>query len=155
MSARVIAIGLGNVLMSDEGVGVHVVQAVRDAVPGDDSIVFLEAGTSGMCALHAMAGLAKAVFVDCAFMGTAPGTLRCFSPDDVASRTQCRRFSLHEGDLLEIIALSRRLEECPAVVRIFGIEPAQVAPGEHLSPVLAARMADYVRAVVAELATEK
>jgi hydrogenase maturation protease len=139
--------------LGDEGVGVHVVRALLDT-PGLAGVACLEAGTSGMSALHAMAGMDRVVFVDCAFMGLAPGAVRCFSPDDAVSTASCRRFSLHEGDLLEIIALSRRLGECPPAVRIVGIEPASVAPCEQMSQALRERLPEYLRTVAGELERE-
>ena len=147
---EVVVIGLGNPLMSDEGIGVRVVQALESGAvhPRAD---FIDAGTSGMKALHAMAGRAKAILVDCAKMGAAPGTLRRFGPDQVASRKQLPGFSLHEGDLLNAIELSRRIGECPAEVVIFGIEPERVEMGESLSPSLARRLGEYVKAVEAEI----
>ena len=147
---QVVVIGLGNPLMSDEGVGVRVVQAL-EAEGVHPRADFVDAGTSGMKALHAMAGRAKAILVDCAKMRTEPGTLRRFGPDHVVSRKELPGFSLHEGDLLNTIELSRRIGECPAEVVIFGIEPARVEMGESLSPALASRLGEYVEAVKAEI----
>ena len=147
---QVVVIGLGNPLMSDEGVGVRVVQAL-EAEGVHSRADFVDAGTSGMNALHAMAGRAKAILVDCAKMRAEPGTLRRFGPDQVVSRKELPGFSLHEGDLLNTIELSRRIGECPAEVVIFGIEPARVEMGESLSPALASRLGEYVEAVKADI----
>jgi len=146
----VVVIGLGNPLMSDEGVGIAVLQALRERGehPRAD---FIDAGTSGMKALHAMAGRKKVVFVDCARMKAQPGTLKRFGPDAVASRKELPGFSLHEGDLLGAIGLSRRIGECPDEVVILGIEPARLELGQGLSAELAARLGGYVAAVEAEL----
>jgi hydrogenase maturation protease len=149
----VVVIGLGNPLMSDEGVGVHVIRELSARAGEFPGIEFLDAGTSGMVALHAMAGRRKAVFVDCARMGGSPGTIRRFRPDDVASRKVLSGLSLHEGDLMSIIELSRRIGECPADVVIFGVEPECFDPVQELSPALASRLAAYVEQIVSELKT--
>jgi hydrogenase maturation protease len=149
MSLTVI-IGLGNPLMSDEGVGIHVLRALAERagdLPGADLV---DAGTSAMAALHAMAHRRRAIFVDCAFMGAEPGAVRRFTPSQVSSRKELAGFSLHEGDLLDAIELSRQLGECPEQVVIFGIQPERVAPGETLSAVLRDRLAEYVKLVQAE-----
>jgi hydrogenase maturation protease len=119
-----------------------------------EGVDVLDLGTSGMSVLHELAGRQKAIFVDCALMGEPPGTLRRFTPDDVMSRKVQTRVSLHEGDLLNTIALARRLGTCPDDVVIFGIEPSAVEPGDELSSLLAAKLNDYVDAVRAELALE-
>jgi hydrogenase maturation protease len=103
-----------------------------------------------MAALHAMAHRRRAIFVDCAFMGAEPGAVRRFTPSQVSSRKELAGFSLHEGDLLDAIELSRQLGECPEQVVIFGIQPERVAPGETLSAVLRDRLAEYVKLVQAE-----
>ena len=142
--------GLGNVLMMDEGVGVHVVRRLAETLAADAGVECLDAGTHWPGLLHAMAGRRKAVFVDCAYMGAEPGTIRRFTPAEVRSRKVLTGTAVHEGDLLQVIRLSGELGECPAEVIVFGIEPEQVAPGLELSPRLAGRLAEYVQAVSAE-----
>jgi len=53
-------------------------------------------------------------------------------------------FSLHEGALLDLIALARRVSECPECLIIFGIQPETIAPGETVSSVLQARLPEYL-----------
>lgn len=143
-------IGIGNPLMKDEGVGVHVAEALRDTaeVPG---VEFLDGGTAGMVILRMMADRPKVVFVDCAMMGEDPGRMRRFTPDEVKDRKILNGLSLHEGNLLDTIDLSRQLGELPRDVVIYGIQPAEVGIGEELSPVLADRMKEYTREILAEV----
>lgn len=147
----IVVIGLGNPLMRDEGVGLRVVRELesrRDRFPGVD---FIEAGASALGALHSMAGRRKAVFVDCAFMGEPAGTIRRFKPEEARSIKRLAGFSLHEGDLMSSIELSRKLGECPDKIVIFGIEPDVVKMGEELSTLLSEWLPQYVAAVEAEL----
>ena len=147
----VVVIGLGNPLMTDEGVGLRVIRALAaDALAFPDADL-VEAGTGGMALLHVIAGRRKAVFVDCALMGEPPGTLRRFAPGDVRSVKRLAGFSLHEGDLLAVIETARRIGECPAEVAIVGIEPVLVAPGEGLSPEIERRLPEYAAAVRCEI----
>ncbi len=139
----IVVIGLGNPLMSDEGIGIHLLQALSADAGRHPDADFVDAGTAGFKALHAIAGRRKAVFIDCAMMGEAPGTIRRFSPDEVRSRKALPRFSLHEGDLLDTLEISRKLGECPADVVIFGIEPVSMAPGQELSDLLRSRLGEY------------
>lgn len=147
----VLVVGLGNPLMRDEGIGLAVVQRLEKRAREFPMVEFIEAGNSLMAALHRMAGRRKVIFVDCAIMGDRAGTLRRFLPDEARSVKRLAGFSLHEGDLYSALELSKRLGECPDAVVIFGIEPARVEWGEGLSPVVAARLNEYVDAVIAEL----
>jgi hydrogenase maturation protease len=146
-----IVIGLGNPLMTDEGVGVRVVECLAAQAERFPGVKFLDAGSSGMVALHAMAGHRKAIFVDCALMGEPPGTIRRFTPDQAASLKKQPGLSLHEGDLFSILKLSKRLGECPAEVVIFGIQPDRLEPGQDLSDTLIANLDEYVERVGREL----
>ena len=144
--------GLGNPLVGDEGVGIHVVRRLMDGPPDHfPDVEFADLGASMMAAVHAMAGRRKVVFIDCALMDEEPGTLRRFAPEEVRSVKALPRLSLHEGDLMQAVELSRALGECPEEVVIIGIEPAYVGPCEDLSEPLQARMDDYVQAVLDEL----
>ena len=147
----ILVAGLGNALMSDEGVGAVVLERLSSDGARFPRVEFADLGASAMRALHAMAGRRKAVFVDCALMGEEPGAIRRFTPEQVRSQKALAGLSLHEGDLLKVIELSRALGECPQEVVIFGIQPQQIAPGQGLSPALKARLGQYVDAVAAEL----
>lgn len=142
---------MGNPLMSDEGIGIHVIAQLQRVMLGD-SVEVLDLGTSGMRALHELEGRDMVVFVDCALMGTEPGTIRRFTPEDVETKKIQPRLSLHEGDLLNTIALAERLGTAPERIVIFGIEPKTIDPGETLSPALAARLDQYVATVRDEVA---
>jgi len=144
-------IGIGNVLLKDEGVGIHVVRRLASLMGDRADVEFVDAGAAGMKLLHILRGRHKAVLVDCALMDESPGTLRRFLPDEVHSIKALPGLSLHEGDLLSVIRLSRELGECPEEIVIVGIEPDIVEPGEGLSACLADRMEDYVAAVRAEI----
>lgn len=147
----IVVIGLGNPLLTDEGIGVAWVNAMRqhaDEFPGVD---FLELGTAGTSVLHALANRRAALILDCALMGQAPGTLRRFTPEQVTAQRAPLRFSLHEQDLLSVLALSRRLGAYPAEVRIYGVQPFALEPGEQLSLVLRRRLPVLVRYLLKEL----
>ncbi len=149
MMNKTVVIGLGNPLLTDEGIGVCLVEELAKLeFPG---VVFHDLGTSCARVLHAIAGMEKAVFIDCAFMGEAPGVIRSFTPDDVKSVKKLGHFSLHEGDLLGTIELSSRLGECPKELLIFGIQPLDLSQGQSLSPLLAGKLEEYIKVISAEL----
>ena len=144
-----ILIALGNPLMSDEGVGVRVLSAVRDLAP--EGVEFLDSGNSGMRILHALSDRRRAVFVDCAYMDEPPGTLRVFTPGEVASRKVLPRLSLHEGDLLQTLEMAERLGILPSETILLGIQPDSVGPGLELSSVLVGKFDSYVKTALSAL----
>ena len=150
MRAQIAIFGLGNPLMTDEGIGIHVLETIarRDDLPA--GVEMIDLGTGGMRLLHQVEGRKKLIFVDCVKMGQQAGTLRRFRPDEVRSKKEHARWSLHDGDLLETLALAEDLGTLPEDVVIFGIEPQRIEPGLELSPALAASLEDYAEQVILE-----
>jgi hydrogenase maturation protease len=151
MKKAVIVIGLGNTLMSDEGVGVRVVQRLLDFAGRFPLVDFIDAGTGGMSILHLIRGKDKAIFIDCARMGEKPGVIRKFTPQEIKSTRVLAHQSLHEADLIKVIDLAGQLGQCPARIVIFGIEPALIEPGTGLSETLAGKIEHYVCVVCREI----
>jgi len=144
-------IALGNLLLSDEGVGVHILQALENHPKRPKDVDLIDSGNSSMTVLHGMTDRKKVVFVDCALMDEAPGTIRRFTPEEVRTRKNFTGLSLHDGDLLVTLELAKQLEGYPDQVVIFGIQPSSWEPGDRLSPLLQAKLGNYVDAVWAEL----
>ena len=147
----VVVVGLGNLLMTDEGAGLHVIYGLMAISERFGHVEFIELGSSALSVVHAIAGRQKAILIDCAWMDQPVGTIRRFTPDDVISNKATVDFSLHEGDLLGELALSRHLGEYPNEVIIFGIQPKSMLPGEDLSPELRERLESYIKIISAEL----
>ncbi len=151
MKQPVIVIGLGSVLLSDEGIGIHLLRALEAYACEFPEVEFADLGTAGMRVLHAIADRRTAIILDCALMDEPAGTLRRFTPDEARSIKCLPGFSLHEGDLFQVLSLSRQHGELPDRVVIFGVQPEILEPGQELSPLLAARLPQYVRDILSEL----
>ena len=143
--------GLGNLLMTDEGIGIYVVRELMTRAERFPHVDFVELGSSWIGVVHAVARRRKAVLVDCVCMGEPAGTIRRFSPDEVVSIKAMTRFSLHEGDILSALELSQKLGEYPREVVIFGIQPESMALGDSLSSTLQERLKKYVEMILREL----
>jgi hydrogenase maturation protease len=147
----VVVIGLGNVLLSDEGIGVHIVKKLTRLKRKYPAVEFIEAGSGGLTLLHLIANRKKAIIIDCAKMGEKPGTMRKFTPEDVQSIKKLSNYSLHEQDILRVINLSRQLGECPNEIVFFGIEPETLEPGQTLSKTLSGKIDSFTAEISKEL----
>ncbi|MFO7785331.1 MAG: hydrogenase maturation protease [Thermodesulfobacteriota bacterium] len=149
--AETVVVGAGNPLLADEGIGVCVVRelAKRPDLPRGVDVV--EAGASPLALVHILSNRRRAVLVDCARMGRAPGELCRFSPEGVSSLKRLPGLSLHEGDLLTSLEIARRIGECPEDVVILGIEPEDTSFGSQVSRRLHGKIEDYVQAVLGEI----
>jgi hydrogenase maturation protease len=151
MAKDILVLGLGNLLMSDEGIGIYIVNELQKQAVKFPNAELIDAGTGGMTVLHLIANRKKAVIIDCALMGQTPGTIRKFKPEDAESIKQVSHFSLHDVDILKVLEISKQLNECPQEIIIFGIEPAKVEMGSTLSDELAAKLENYIQLIGSEL----
>ena len=150
-----IVVGLGNPLMADEGIGVVLIEelgqlAAAGKLPSE-TIEYYDGGCGGMYLLHTIAGRKKAVLIDCCLMGTEPGTIRRFTPDDVNSVKQMAHLSLHEVDILKVIELAKQIGQCPEEIVIIGIEPVSITPQMHLNELIQQKIPHYIEEIRKEL----
>ena len=144
-------LGLGNPIMTDEGIGPVLIQrffCMKDIYPG---VLFKDIGTGGFSILYELEGIDRVIFIDCALMNLEQGSIKRFTPDDVTTVKRLSHFSLHEGDLLSMLDKARHLNMCPKEIIIYGIEPQKVDYGLELSPCLANRLDEYIEIIRAEL----
>jgi len=142
---------LGNPLMRDEGIGIRLASELMDHLTDNPDVEVIDLGTGGLSVIHAIEGREKVIFVDCAIMGETPGLINRFIPEQVRSMKVRMRYSLHEGDLLNTLKLSRSLGQCPDDIVIFGIEPKEIAHSEGLTSELENNIQKYVQAILKEL----
>lgn len=129
----VLILGIGNTLLSDEGIGVQLVNRMQRQVGAVPGIEYLDGGTLSFTLAEPIARADGLIVADAARMGEPPGTLRVFHDQEMDSYLQGNRASVHEvslGDLLDIARLSDTL---PARRCLIGIEPEHLDWGEALS----------------------
>ena len=147
----VIVLGLGNPLMTDEGIGTVLVEMLNERSSEFANAEFVDAGMGGMQILHLISGRKKVVIIDCAFMESEPATITRFSYEEAKTVKKLAHLSLHEIDIMRVIELSKQLGECPDEVVFFGIEPVAVENGMELSEDLQSKLDDYIKAITEEL----
>jgi hydrogenase maturation protease len=126
---RTLILGIGNLLLGDEGVGVHVVRAFqREELP--ENVVTTEAGTAFLDMLPDMEQADRIIIVDAMKGGEAPGTVYRIPFEACARRENIA--SLHEFDMARILYMLGRTT--PPEVVVFGVEPETIAWGTQLSP---------------------
>ncbi len=147
--APVLILGIGNILLRDEGVGVHVVRRMEGMDLGE-GVEALDGGTGGADLIELIADRQKVIVIDCMKSGEKPGTVYRFTGDELVEQGD-RSISLHEFGLSETLIMARQLNCAPKEVIIFGIEPATIRPpAEGLSPEIDALVPKLIKAVLNE-----
>jgi len=141
-------LGIGNVLLKDEGVGVHALNALRDVpLPGDVEV--LDGGTTGADLVDCIAGREKLIVIDATAADGEPGTVYKLTIDDLIRKT-CSLGSLHEFGFVETYLTSKQLGCAPREVVIFGVQPADSEYGLDLSDAVQRQVPELLKLVVEE-----
>ncbi|MDG4595715.1 MAG: HyaD/HybD family hydrogenase maturation endopeptidase [Candidatus Contendobacter sp.] len=147
---RIVVLGLGNILLRDEGVGVRVVEALveRYTLPAEVEVV--DGGTAGMDLLNVLAGCDHLLICDAARTGAPPASLVKLAAAEVPALF-LTRFSPHQLGLADVLATLVLTEEAPGSITLIGIVPADLELGIELSPEVAAMVGQAVECLATEL----
>lgn len=147
--APLLVLGVGNVLLQDEGVGVHVIKKLKDEnLPSGVEII--EAGTAGMELFYLIEQASYLIIIDCIDAHAEPGTIFAFAPEELASCLSYLRTSLHDVGLLEVLESARLLDRLPPT-RVFAVQPSVIAWGMELSPCLEKKLPYLVQLLREEI----
>lgn len=145
----VLVLGVGNVIQTDDGVGVHAVERLQSEVFPEE-VELVDGGTAGLDLLAVISGRRRLIVIDAVNGDMAPGTLFRFTPEDLG--TQCLRFdSLHQIGLLETLQMAELTACAPDRTVIFGVQPETIDWGTELTPAVAAVMERLLRKVREEV----
>jgi hydrogenase maturation protease len=145
---KILILGVGNLILRDEGVGVH---AVRELEKRDlpAHVKVIDGGTYLMDLLNVIQEAERIIVIDALRGGGKPGTVYRVTPDDLMAETE-RTLSLHQVGLLEVLGMVRQLGGEPHAV-IIGVEPKEISWGMELTPEVEARLPRVIDAVFEEL----
>jgi hydrogenase maturation protease len=141
-------VGIGNVLLKDEGIGCHVVGAL-EGIPLPD-VQVIDGGTCPDV-LQLLEDVDKLVIVDAVRGGGMPGQIYRFRPEDVTLE-QKPLLSLHDMSLIDSLKLMQVRHNVGDAV-IIGVEPKEINCGLELSPELQERIPQIIDAILSELNT--
>ncbi len=148
--APTLILGVGNILLRDEGAGVRAVEALwEERLPV--GVEALDGGTLGIDLVDMIAGRRRLIVIDTVRAGERPGTVYRLTVDDLL-HPDVPNLSLHQTGLLEALQMARHLGGAPEEVLIFGIEPQSIHYGLELSEVVEAALPRVVEMVLAEAA---
>lgn len=146
---KVTILGIGNLLLSDEGVGVHVAnEMAKLRLPPEVSVV--DGGTDGFRLLNVITEADRLIVVDAIKGGGIAGSIYRFNLEDIPSCPEEFKTSVHQVGILEVLHLSTLLGKTPQTI-IIGIEPKSLEIGMDLTPEVSEKMPRIIELVLNEL----
>ncbi|MDQ7782616.1 MAG: HyaD/HybD family hydrogenase maturation endopeptidase [Desulfomonilaceae bacterium] len=150
-SDTIIVLGVGNILLKDEGVGVKVVEELQRRYDFPDHVKVVDGGTQGLWLMATLQEARHLIVVDAVRGGGPPGTLYRLEKEDLPTGLRAKQ-SAHDSDLVEALNLCKLVDTGPETVVVVGIEPADIQPfGLELTDAVASKVDELIDRVVGEL----
>lgn len=148
--AKVVVLGVGNLLMTDEGLGVHAVNALEAGYDFPPGVACVDGGTSTQELLGDLEHLDHLLIIDAVNAAKPPASIIRLEDAEVPAAFTTK-LSPHQVGIADLLAMLKFKGCEPKHVVLFGVEPAVLELNMELSPQVAAVLPEVLRQVVAEL----
>jgi hydrogenase maturation protease len=145
-------VGIGNILLGDEGVGVQVVEELKK-LELPEGIEVYDGATSGIAILNFLEGVDRAIIVDAVKGGGAPGTVYRFRLGDVLDSNDV--VSLHDIDFTLAYRVTRDILDLPEDIIVIGIEPERIENSLELSEKVKKVIPEVLNKILEELSINR
>lgn len=144
-------LGIGNILLTDEGFGVRVIEKLFEEYTFGDNVSVVDGGVLGIHLLGTLSETKHLIVVDAVKNRQAPGTLYRLEKDELPERILMKN-SLHQTDFLETLTLCQMIDQAPETVVVLGAEPEDIETHSvELTPAIGARVDEMMGRVLQEL----
>ena len=134
---KVLIMGVGNTLMQDDGVGVHVTESLKAQHAAPESRI-LDGGTIGLSLLPEIEDADAVIIIDASEIGERPGTLRIFRNSEIDQQLSGKKRTVHEVALADLFAAASIRGRCPAERALIAIQPESTDLGLLPTPAVQA-----------------
>lgn len=147
---KTLVLGVGNTLMSDEGVGVHVIERLMAGYVIPKEVQVLDGGVLGMDLLYYLEGIENLLLVDAVETHKEAGTIIRLEGDEVPAFLSMK-ISPHQVGVPDMLAASKLMDLYPKRLVLWGIQPQLMDIGLDLSPLIASKVDTLVGNMVGQL----
>lgn len=145
-----VVLGVGNLLLTDEGIGIHAIQHMLEKKVLPEEIELIDGGTAGLALLYFLEGVDTLLIIDAVETGGPPGTIVRLAGDRIPAY-MALKVSPHEITLPDFLAAAKLRDLYPKEVVVWGMQPQSLEVGVDLSPEVEARLGTLIDLVVEEL----
>jgi hydrogenase maturation protease len=147
---QTLVLGVGNLLMSDEGIGVHVIQRLVAGYQLPEEVQVLDGGTLGMDLLYYLEGVENMLLVDAVQAHKEPGTLVRLEGDDVPAFLSIK-ISPHQLGVPDMLAAAKLKDVFPQRIVLWGVQPERMEIGLDLSPKVESKVDTILENILEQL----
>lgn len=151
MQNPVLVLGIGNLLLSDEAIGVRAVEALEQRFHLPPQVDVLDGGTCGMELIGDMADREHLIIADAVLTGDAPGTVVTLRDEEVPTLFS-RKISPHQLGLSDVLSALKLTDEFPQRLTLIGVVPESVEPRIGLTDTVSNKLDQVVMGLYGALA---
>lgn len=149
--AGALVLGVGNILMQDEGVGVRALEWLQ-ARYASPEVEMIDGGTMGLDLLHYLQDIEHLLILDAIEAGKAPGEMVTITADEVPAFLSMK-ISPHQIGVQDLLATAQLMGYTPPEVMILGVQPDWLRVGLELSPAATTQVEPLARLALLQLET--
>jgi len=130
----VLVLGVGNSLLSDDGFGIHVVEALRRAASLDARVCLRDGGTLGLSLLPDIEDADHIIVVDAAELKSTPGDIQVFEGEGMDAHLSRHKSTVHEVAMVDLLSAARLAGTLPQTQTLIAVQPESLDWGDHPTP---------------------
>jgi hydrogenase maturation protease len=148
---KILVLGIGNLVMTDDAIGVRVVQLIEERYRFPGQVTVLDGGTLGLDLLPRVAAAQRLLIIDALDTGAPPGTLVRLTGMEIPQALETR-LSPHQMGLKDLLTVASLLGHSPDETVLWGVQPESIQMALRLSAPVEAQLEPLVGKVLEELA---
>jgi len=134
---RTLVLGIGNTLLSDEGLGVHLLEYLRERHPELPGVTWLDGGTLSFTLAPLIEEHENLIVLDAAQLNKPPGSISLLMGDEMDAFVGHGKRSVHEVGLIDLLTIAHLQDRLPVKRALLGIQPAEFGWGDRPGEVVA------------------
>ena len=150
---QTLVLGLGNLVHSDDGLGVHAIQTLQQDSRVSTDTVLMDGGTLGLNLLPHISAFQRLLVIDALDVNQSPGTL--LRLEGKALQNLPGKASVHQLGFADLMVALELLGEAPEEIVLFGVQPLSTEWSTQLTPPVREALAPLLDAVIQQLNTWK
>jgi len=143
-------IGIGNILMKDEGVGCHAANLLLSQYEFEPEITIIDAGTTGTDLLPYLEKHSRIIILDAVDFEREPGFIGSIENNDILTRLTTK-MSMHHMGITDVLSTAKLLDIVPEQIFLLGMQPKDLSVGMEMTEVVKNRLPRMLEVAVMKL----
>jgi hydrogenase maturation protease len=144
-------LGVGNLIVGDEGFGVHAINYLQENYIFPDNVILRDGGTAGIYMSPFLEECDPVFVIDVVDIDAEPGSMHYYSNEDVKAGKISTRMSPHQLGLLEVLEICKLRDAAPEKVEFYCVVPKVLETTTELSTVVAPRVKEIAEILIKRL----